>query len=42
MLVTQRVPKAIDTPSELNDLFRLTYALKTAEDMQLINVCRAT
>ncbi|MBN1087388.1 hypothetical protein JNO12_25015 [Erwinia aphidicola] len=34
MLVTQRAPKAIDTSSELNDLFRLTYALETAKDMQ--------
>lgn len=34
MLVTQRAPKAIDTSSELNDLFRLTYALETAKDIQ--------
>ena len=34
MQVTQRAPKAIDISSELNDLFRLTYALETAKDMQ--------
>lgn len=33
MQVTQRAPKAIDTSSELNDLFRLTYGLETAKDM---------